>query len=132
MRPARWVRQGVGRLVLPRRRRGSRLSARIDDNITDRSEMADYERITAASIQEVLRTAEAVLTERLPIEKVSEDRHSNTLSGGDGTVTIAARRQGPDTVVRAWTVDLRTSRLDVLTQYCPDQLPDQTGDRPIR
>jgi hypothetical protein len=108
------------------------LSARIDDNITDRSEMADYERITAASIQEVLRTAEAVLTERLPIEKVSEDRHSITLSGGDGTVTITARRVGPDTVVHASTDQLRTSRLDVETQYYLNQLPYQPGDRPTR
>ncbi|HEX7119547.1 MAG TPA: hypothetical protein VF212_12205 [Longimicrobiales bacterium] len=90
--------------------------------------MADYERITAATIREVLRTAEEVLTARLPIEKVGEDRHSITLKGGDGTVTIEAHRHGPDTVVHARTDQLRTSRLDLETQYFLNKLPYQPGD----
>ncbi len=90
--------------------------------------MADYERITAATIREVLRTAEEVLTARLPIEKVSEDRYSITLRGGDGTVTIEAHRHGPDTVVHARTDQLRTSRLDIETQHFLNKLPYQPGD----
>ncbi len=93
--------------------------------------MADYERITAASIREVLKTAEEILTERLPIEKVGEDRHSITLEGGDGKVTIEAHRHGPDTVVHARTDQLRTSRLDIETQYFLNKLPYQPGD-PVR
>ncbi len=92
--------------------------------------MADYERMTAAMIRDVLRTAEEILTSRLPIEKVSEDRNSITLKGGDGTVTIEAHRHGPDTVVYARTDQLRTSRLDLETQYFLNQLPYQPGDPP--
>lgn len=94
--------------------------------------MADYERMTAAMIRDVLRTAEEILTSRLPIEKVSEDRHSITLKGEDGTVTITAHRHGPETLVHASTDQLRTSRLDVETQYFLNQLPYQPGDQPRR
>lgn len=94
--------------------------------------MADYERITAAGTREVLRTAEEVLTARLPLSKVSEDRHSITLKGGDGTVTIRAHRHGPDTVVHASTDQVRTSRLDLETQYYLNLLPYQPGDVPTR
>ncbi|HEX7120270.1 MAG TPA: hypothetical protein VF212_15865 [Longimicrobiales bacterium] len=90
--------------------------------------MAEYERMTAATIREVLRTAEEVLMARLPIEKVGGDRHSITLKGGDGTVTVEAHRHGPDTVVHASTDQLRTSRLDLETQYFLNQLPYQPGD----
>jgi len=94
--------------------------------------MADYERMTAVSTREALRTAEEVLTARLPLTKVSEDRHSITLKGGDGTVTIRAHRHGPDTVVHASTDQPRTSRLDIETQYYLNQLPYQPGDVPRR
>lgn len=94
--------------------------------------MADYERMTAAAVPEVLRLAEEVLTSRLPIEKVAGDRHSVTLRGGDGTVTVTAHRHGADTVVHATTDQLRTSRLDLETQYFLNRLPYQPGDRPAR
>jgi hypothetical protein len=79
--------------------------------------MADYERVTAAPVRETLRLAEEVLTERLPMERVGGDSHSITLRGGDGTVTITAHRHGLETVVLATTDQLRTSRLDLETQY---------------
>jgi hypothetical protein len=94
--------------------------------------MADYERMTAAMIRDVLRTAEEILTSRLPLQKVGEDRHSVTLKGEDGTVTITAHRHGPETLVHASTDQLRTSRLDVETQYFLNQLPYQPGDQPRR
>jgi len=94
--------------------------------------MADYERITAAAAREALRLAEEVLTARLPLRKVSEDRHSITLTGADGTVTIRVHRHGPDTLVHASTDQLRTSRLDLETQYYLNQLPYQPGDVPKR
>jgi hypothetical protein len=94
--------------------------------------MAEYERVTATGVREVLRLAEEILKERLPIETTSAERHSITLSGGDGTVTIRAARQGFDTVVQATTDQLRTSRLDLETQYFLNQLPYQPGDVPKR
>jgi hypothetical protein len=94
--------------------------------------MAEYERVTATGVREVLRIAEEILTERLPIEKTDSDRSSVTLSGGDGTVRIQARRHGFDTVVQASTDQLRTSRLDLETQYFLNQLPYQPGDVPKR
>jgi hypothetical protein len=94
--------------------------------------MADYERVTAAPVREVLKTAAEVLLERLPLERVNEDAHSVTLRGGDGTVTIHAHRHGLDTVVQASTDQLRTSRLDLETQYYLNRLPYQPGDRPTR
>jgi hypothetical protein len=94
--------------------------------------MAHYQRITAASPAEALRLAEEVLTARIPIEKAAEDKHSITLSGGDGTVTIDVHRHGQDTTVTATTDQLRTSRLDLETQYYLNKLPYQPGDRPTR
>lgn len=88
-----------------------------------------YERLTAASTKEILALAVEVLTARLPLQKVSEDRHSVQLSGGDGTVTISAHRHGMDTVVHAATDQLRTSRLDLDVQYFMTMLPYQPGDR---
>lgn len=90
--------------------------------------MATYERTTAAPIREVLRTAEEVLTGRLPIRKVAEDKHSITLEGGDGKVRIAAHRHGLDTTVHAATDQLRTSRLDLDVQVFMARLPYQPGD----
>ena len=92
--------------------------------------MAAYERMTAATIAEVLRTAETVLTERLPLEKVEESKHTIKLRGEDGTVTIEAHRHGSETQVRASTDQLRTSRLDIETQYFLNLLPYQPGDVP--
>lgn len=94
--------------------------------------MAEYERVTATGVREVLRLAEEILKERLPLEKTESDRNSITLSGGDGAVTIRAQRQAFDTVVHASTDQLRTSRLDVETQYFLNQLPYQPGDVPKR
>ncbi|CAN5637591.1 hypothetical protein BH23GEM9_BH23GEM9_06320 [soil metagenome] len=87
-----------------------------------------YERMTAASIRDVLRLAEDVLTERLPIRKVAGDSHSIRLEGGDGTVTIEAHRHGLETQVHAATDQLRTSRLDLDVQYFMTLLPYQPGD----
>jgi hypothetical protein len=91
--------------------------------------MATYERNTAATIRDVLRNAEAVLTARLPIRKTSEDAHSVTLEGGDGKVKIGAHKHGLDTTVQAATDQLRTSRLDNDVQYFLGTLPYQPGDR---
>lgn len=91
--------------------------------------MADYERYTAASIADVLKMAEDVLTSRLPIAVQSRGRHAIKLSGGDGTVAIGAHRHGHDTVVHAHTDQLRTSRLDLDVQYFMTMLPYQPGDR---
>jgi hypothetical protein len=88
-----------------------------------------YERQTAATAREALALAEQILTERLPLTKVSGDAHSLTLSGGDGTVTLHAHRHGMDTVVTAATDQLRTSRLDIDVQYYMQMLPYQPGDR---
>ena len=94
--------------------------------------MASYERTTAATMQDILRTAEEVLTERLPIQKTKADHHSITLEGGDGKVRISAHRHGLDTVVHAVTDQLRTSRLDLDVQYFMGRLPYQPGDQATR
>lgn len=94
--------------------------------------MASYERTTAATTQDILRTAEQVLTDRLPMEKIAEDPHSITLQGGDGKVRITAHRHGLDTVVHAATDQLRTSRLDLDVQYFMGRLPYQPGDAATR
>jgi hypothetical protein len=90
--------------------------------------MASYERTTAATIKEILRTAEEVLTERLPIRTTAQDAHSITLEGGDGKVRVSVHRHGLDTVVHAETDQLRTSRLDLDVQYFMGRLPYQPGD----
>ncbi|MFW6202451.1 MAG: hypothetical protein ACOC8B_07725 [Gemmatimonadota bacterium] len=90
--------------------------------------MAHYFRMTAASVEDVLRIAEEVLTERLPTEKTAQDAHSISFSGGDGNVTITAHRHGVETEVEAETDQLRTSRLDLETQYFLNQLPYQPRD----
>ncbi len=94
--------------------------------------MANYERITAATIKDILRAAEEMLTARLPIKKTKEDHHSVTLEGGDGKVRISAHRHGLDTVVEAVTDQLRTSRLDLDVQYVMGRLPYQPGDSATR
>ena len=87
-----------------------------------------YERYTAASIGEVLRQAESLLSSRLPLKTVESSGHAITLSGGDGTVRIEAHRHGLETVVSAATDQLRTSRLDVDVQFFMQSLPYQPGD----
>jgi hypothetical protein len=84
--------------------------------------------MTAAPVRDVLRIAEEVLTERLPIEKTASDHHGITLEGGDGAVTIRAHRHGLETQVHAATDQLRTSRLDLDVQYFMTMLPYQPGD----
>jgi hypothetical protein len=94
--------------------------------------MASYERTTAATIKDILQQAETLLMERLPLKKIEENRHSITLAGPDGTVTIKAHRHGLDTIVEARTDQLRTSRLDLDTQFYMGMLPYQPGDRNLR
>jgi hypothetical protein len=94
--------------------------------------MASYERTTAATIKDILRTAEEMLTGRLPIRKTAESHHSVTLEGGDGKVRVTAHRHGLDTVVHAETDQLRTSRLDLDVQYFMGRLPYQPGDAAAR
>lgn len=88
-----------------------------------------YERVTAVPVAEALARTVEVLTARLPLAKLSEDRHSVRLSGGDGTVTVSAHRHGPETIVEAETDQLRTSRLDIDVRYAITMLPYQPGDR---
>jgi len=88
----------------------------------------NYERSTAMPGREVLRLAEQILTERIPISKVAQDGHSIRLSGGDGTVTFSVHRHGMETVVEAATDQVRTSRLDAEVQYVLTLLPYQPGD----
>ncbi|HEX6559025.1 MAG TPA: hypothetical protein VF021_06165 [Longimicrobiales bacterium] len=90
--------------------------------------MATYERNTAAPVRDVLRTAEEVLSGRLPIHRTSSDAHSVTLEGGDGKVRIVAHRHGLATTVQASTDQLRTSRLDLDVQYFMAKLPYEPGD----
>lgn len=90
--------------------------------------MANYERYTAAPAAEVLRRAEEVLTERLPLTKTAETHHSVTLSGGDGTATITAHSHHLETQVIAATDQLRTSRIDNDVQAFLTSLPYQPND----
>jgi hypothetical protein len=94
--------------------------------------MASYERTTAATVRDALREAETVLMSRLPLKKTAQDQYSITLSGADGMVTVSAHRHGLDTVVQATTNQLRTSRLDLDTQYFMGLLPYQPGDQNLR
>jgi hypothetical protein len=88
--------------------------------------------MTAATVRDILWQAEHVLLARLPLEKVAGDHHSVTLKGEDGTVTVRAHRHGLDTVVEATTDQLRTSRLDLDTQFFMGTLPYQPGDQNVR
>ena len=90
--------------------------------------MANYQRLTATPVKEVLRVAEEFLTGRIPVQAVARDAHSMTLEGGDGRVVIHAHRHGMETSVVANTDQLRTSRLDVEVQHLLNQLPYQPGD----
>jgi hypothetical protein len=87
--------------------------------------------MTAAGMKEVLDAAEKLLTERLPITKTKQDRHSATFVGGDGMLTVSVHRHGLETQVIARTDQVRTSRLDVETQYFLGKLPYQPGNEPF-
>ncbi|HSH44993.1 MAG TPA: hypothetical protein VK966_04010 [Longimicrobiales bacterium] len=78
---------------------------------------------------DAIRLAAEFLPTRIPLEVVSQDRHSVTLSGGDGTVTISAHAHGLDTEVSVSTDQLRTSRIDLESQRYMNQLPYQPEDR---
>src|SRR5688500_9084723 len=93
--------------------------------------MASYERMTSAAMAEVLTSAEQHLTERLPLQKIAGDRHAATFRGEDGKVTISVHRHGLETQVIADTDQLRTSRLDMETQYFLGTLPYQPGNAPF-
>ncbi len=88
-----------------------------------------YERLTATAGREVLRLAQQILTERIPTQRIGGDSHSVTLSGGDGTVTFHVHGHGLETLVRAETDQVRTSRLDGEVQYVLTLLPYQPGER---
>lgn len=92
--------------------------------------MADYERLTATPLKDVLAKAEEYLTGRIPLEKVESDDHSVTLTGGDGTVVIRAHQHGLQTVVHVSSDRVRTSRMDVEIQHYLNQLPYEPGDAP--
>lgn len=87
-----------------------------------------YERITALPMREVLRLAEEILTDRLPIRKTGGDRHSVRFEGGDGKAVVETHRHGLDTTVHVSTDQLRTSRLDTEVQFFLTMLPYQPGD----
>lgn len=78
---------------------------------------------------EAVRLAADYLRKRIPLEVVSEDHHSVTLEGDDGTVTISAHSHGMETAVTVATDQLSTSRVDVEAQHYLNQLPYQPEDR---
>jgi hypothetical protein len=78
---------------------------------------------------EAVRLAGEYLQKRIPLEVVSQDHHSITLAGGDGTVTISAHSHGMETAVTVATDQVRTSRIDVEAQNYLNQLPYQPEDR---
>ena len=94
--------------------------------------MASYQRLTAASGRDAVRLAAEYLRTRIPLEVVSEDGHSVTLKGGDGTVTISAHSHGLETTVTVATDQLRTSRIDMEAQHYLNELPYQPEDRQRR
>lgn len=94
--------------------------------------MAAYQRLTAMGGGEAVRLAAEYLKERIPLEVVSQDGHSITLAGGDGTVTISAHSHGLETEVSVSTDQLRTSRIDLEAQHYLNQLPYQPEDQQRR
>lgn len=91
--------------------------------------MASYQRLTAATASDAVHLAAEYLKKRIPLEVVSQDHHSVTLRGGDGTVTVSAHSHGLDTTVTVSTDQLRTSRIDLEAQHYLNQLPYQPADR---
>lgn len=78
---------------------------------------------------DAIQLAAEFLPTRIPLDVVSRDHHSVTLSGGDGTVTISAHGHGLDTEVTLATDQLRTSRIDLESQRYMNQLPYQPQDQ---
>lgn len=79
--------------------------------------------------KEAVRLAADYLKERIPLEVSAQDRHSVTLAGGDGTVTVSTHAHGLETEVTVVTDQLRTSRIDLEAQHYLNQLPYQPEDR---
>ncbi len=94
--------------------------------------MASYQRLTAMGGRDAVRLAADYMKERIPLEVTTEDGHSVTLEGKDGTLTVSAHAHGLDTEVTAVTDQLRTSRIDVETQHYLNQLPYQPEDNQRR
>jgi hypothetical protein len=91
--------------------------------------MADYQRKTALSPEEVLKKADEVLPERIGLSKSKSSSHGATFSGEEGRVTLSVHRHGPYTDVVASTDQLRTSRMDYEMQKFLNLLPYEPGDR---
>ena len=91
--------------------------------------MAGYIRKTALSPEEVLSTAEAVLPERIGLNRSKSSGHGATYTGSEGIVTLSAHRHGAYTEVTASTDRLRTSRVDYEIQKFLNQLPYEPFDR---
>ena len=94
--------------------------------------MAAYQRLTAMDPMDAVRIAAEYLQKRIPLDVSSQDDHSVTLTGGDGTVTISAHSHGMETSVTVSTDQLRTSRIDLESQNYLNQLPYQPEDRQRR
>lgn len=94
--------------------------------------MASYERLTAMGGKEAMRVVADYLKGRIPLEVSAEDRHSITLTGGDGTVTVSTHSHGLETQVTVMTDQLRTSRIDIEARHYLNQLPYQPEDRQRR
>jgi hypothetical protein len=94
--------------------------------------MASYQRLTAMGGEEAVKLAAEYLPERIPLEVTSQDRHSVTLEGGDGTITVSAHAHGMETEVTVATDQLRTSRIDLEAQHYMNQLPYQPDDQQRR
>ncbi|MQA88784.1 MAG: hypothetical protein GEU90_00920 [Gemmatimonas sp.] len=90
--------------------------------------MADYERNTVLPISQVLELAEEILTTRAGLQRMKEDHHNATYTGGEGTVGLAAHRHGTMTTVTIRTNQLRTSKVDIVVRHLMNQLPYQPGD----
>jgi len=90
--------------------------------------MANYERQTALSIQEVFARAHEQFTSRAELERSRAEPHSVTYKGGEGTVRVEAHRHGPHTVVTVFTNRLRTSRIDNVARHLLNRLPYNPND----
>ncbi len=94
--------------------------------------MASYQRLTAMGGEEAVKLAAEFMKERIPLEVTAQDRHSVTLEGGDGTMTVSAHAHGMETEVTVATDQLRTSRIDIEAQHYMNQLPYQPEDQQRR
>lgn len=90
--------------------------------------MSDYQRKTVLSPDQVLAKAEELLPRRLELDRTKASEHEVTYTGEEGTLTLSVHRHGPYTVVTASTNRLRTSRIDIETQWYLNKLPYQSGD----